>query len=153
MAIPVMHGYVNLKELPEEKIGDKITRRIVVGNKGMVVFWQMKAGAHAARHQHPHEQIFWMISGRMEFDLDGEKRVCRAGDCGVIPGNTPHEAYFPEDTEVIDVFAPPREDMFTGQISTSGGDSPTESAAHPRISNEGGSPYAVRMAPAVLPPA
>ena len=90
-----MHGYVNLKELPEEKIGDKITRRILVGDKGMVVFWQMKAGAHAARHQHPHEQIFWMISGRMEFDLDGEKRVCRAGDCGVIPGNTPHEAYFP----------------------------------------------------------
>jgi quercetin dioxygenase-like cupin family protein len=114
MAIPVMHGYVSLKELPEEKIGDKISRRILVGAKGMVVFWQMKAGAHAARHQHPHEQIFWMISGRMEFDLDGEKRVCRAGDCGVIPGNTPHEAYFPEDTEVIDVFAPPREDMFTG---------------------------------------
>lgn len=117
MSIPVMHGYAKLKELPEEKIGDKIIRRILVGEKGMVVFWQMKAGAHAARHQHPHEQIFWMISGRMEFDLDGEKRTCRAGDCGVIPGNTPHEAYFPEDTEVIDVFAPPREDMFTGQDS------------------------------------
>ena len=40
--------------------------------------------------------------------------VLVAGDLGVIPGNTPHEAYFPEDTEVIDVFAPPREDMFTG---------------------------------------
>ena len=79
MSIPVMHGYVNLKELPEEKIGDKITRRIVVGDKGMIVFWHMKAGAHAARHQHPHEQIFWMISGRMDFDLDGDKRVCRAG--------------------------------------------------------------------------
>ena len=114
MPIPVMTGYVSLKDVPEEKIGDKISRRILVGDKGMVVFWRMKAGAHAARHQHPHEQIFWMISGRMDFDLDGEKRVCRGGDCGIIPGNTPHEAYFPEDTEVIDVFAPPREDMFTG---------------------------------------
>ena len=114
MPVPVMKGYTNLKDLPEEKIGDKITRRILVGEKEMVVFWKMKAGAHAARHQHPHEQVFWMLSGKMEFDLDGEKRTCVAGDCGVIPGNTPHEAYFPEDTEVIDVFAPPREDMFTG---------------------------------------
>lgn len=115
MAIPVMQGYANLDRLPEERIGDRITRKILVGDKCMVVFWRMKAGARAARHQHPHEQLFWMLSGRMEFDLDGEKRTCVAGDCGVIPGNTPHEAYFPEDTEVIDVFAPPREDMFTGQ--------------------------------------
>ncbi len=112
--VPAMTGYVNLDALPEEKIGDKITRRIVVGEKSMIVFWKMKAGAHAARHQHPHEQIFWMLSGRMEFDLDGVKRTCGPGDCGVVPGNTPHEAYFPVDTEVIDVFAPPREDMFSG---------------------------------------
>jgi len=43
-----------------------------------------------------------------------EKRTCVAGAFGVIPGNTPHEACFPADTEVIDIFAPPREDMFTG---------------------------------------
>ena len=49
MPIPVMTGYVNLKDVPEETIGDKITRRIVVGDKGMIVFWKMKAGAHATR--------------------------------------------------------------------------------------------------------
>jgi quercetin dioxygenase-like cupin family protein len=110
-----MKGYASLEALPEEKIGDKITRKVLVGEKEMVVFWRMKAGARAARHQHPHEQIFWMLCGRMEFDLDGDKRTCVAGDVGVIPGNTPHEAYFPEDTDVVDVFAPPREDMLSGQ--------------------------------------
>jgi quercetin dioxygenase-like cupin family protein len=114
MAIPVMKGYARLKELPEEKIGEKITRRILVGEKEMVVFWTMKAGANATTHQHPHEQMFWVLSGKMEFDLAGDKRTCVAGDLGVIPGNTPHAAYFPEDTEVIDIFSPPREDMFTG---------------------------------------
>ena len=115
MSIPVMKGYARLNDLPEERVGDKITRRILVGEKEMVVFWKMKAGAHATMHQHPHEQIFWMISGKMEFNLAGEKRMCVAGDVGLIPGNTPHEAYFVEDTEVIDIFAPPREDMFTGE--------------------------------------
>ena len=112
--MPSMKGFYALKHLPEEKITDKITRRVLVGDKEMVVWWSMTAGAHAAAHKHPHEQIFWMISGKMEFNLAGEKRTCVAGDLGVIPGNTPHAAYFPEDTEVIDMFAPPREDMFTG---------------------------------------
>ena len=76
MPIPVMKGYASLKTLPEEKVGDKISRKILVGEKEMVVFWKMKAGARAAMHQHPHEQIFWMLSGTMEFNLAGEKRTC-----------------------------------------------------------------------------
>ena len=114
MRIAAMKGFSSLNMLPEEKVTEKITRRILVGEKEMVVFWKMKAGANATVHQHPHEQLFWVLSGKMEFDLAGDKRTCVAGDLGVIPGNTPHAAYFPEDTEVIDVFAPPREDMFTG---------------------------------------
>jgi hypothetical protein len=27
---------------------------------------------------------------------------------GKLPGNTEHEGIFPEDTEVVDIFAPPR---------------------------------------------
>ena len=115
MPVPVMKGYASLKDLPEEKIGDKISRRILVGEKEMIVFWKMKAGAHATRHQHPHEQVFWMISGTMEFRLGSERRTCRAGDLGVIPGGVEHEAWFPEDTDVIDVFSPPREDFLTAE--------------------------------------
>ena len=39
----------------------------------------------------------------MEFRLGSEQRVCGQG----IPGGTEHEAWFREDTEVIDFFAPP----------------------------------------------
>ena len=117
MPIPVMTGFSSLNMLAEEKVTDKITRRILVGEKGMIVFWKMKAGAHAAAHKHPHEQMFWMISGKMDFRLGNERRVCGPGDVGVIPGGVEHEAWFPEDTEIVDVFAPPREDMFAGQDS------------------------------------
>ena len=37
-----------------------------------------------------------------------------AGDVAVIPGNTEHEGLFLEDTEVVDVFAPPSEDFLAG---------------------------------------
>jgi quercetin dioxygenase-like cupin family protein len=107
-------GYVQLDRVPAEPIAPLISRRIVAGEKGMLVFWSMKAGAHAAAHRHPHEQIFWVLEGRMDFRLGDEKRTCRAGDMAVIPGGVEHEAWFPEDTEVLDVFSPPREDFLAG---------------------------------------
>lgn len=115
MPVPVMKGFLNLERVPEEKVTDQITRRIVTGEKEMLVLWKMKAGAHAAAHRHPNEQIFWMLTGKMEFRLGNEKRTCGPGDVGVIPAGVEHEAWFSEDTEVIDIFSPPREDFYTGQ--------------------------------------
>ena len=113
--MPKISGFGSLKTLAEERVTDKITRKIASGEQGMIVWWSVKAGAHAAAHKHPHEQIMWMLSGRMDFRVGGEMRSCVAGDFAVIPGGVEHEAWFPEDTEVIDVFAPPREDFFTGR--------------------------------------
>jgi quercetin dioxygenase-like cupin family protein len=110
----VTRGFHVLEQLPQEKIAEGISRRVLSGEKGMIVWWSMKAGAHAAAHHHPHEQLFWVVSGRMEFRLGDTRRTCGPGDVGVIPGGVEHEAWFPEDTEVIDVFAPPREDFFPG---------------------------------------
>ena len=114
--MPTMSGFHALKDLPQEKLTDKISRRVLSGEKEMIVWWSMKAGAHGAAHRHPHEQMFVMLWGKMEFRLGEERRVCGPGDVGVIPGGVEHEAWFPEDTEVIDVFAPPREDFLTGEV-------------------------------------
>ena len=114
--MPVLKGYGSLKQISEEQVTPMITRRVLSGDKTMIVWWTMKAGAHAGAHKHPHEQIFWMLKGRMDFRLGDEKRSCGPGDVGVIPGNVEHEAWFPEDTEVIDVFAPRREEFLTGEI-------------------------------------
>ena len=112
--MPKISGFSSLASLAEERVTDKITRRLVAGDKCMLVVWSMQAGAHAAAHQHPHEQIAWMLKGRMEFRLGDERRTCMPGDMVVIPGGVEHEAWFPEDTEVVDIFAPPREDFLSG---------------------------------------
>ena len=112
--MPKISGFASLPSLAEEQVTDKITRRLIAGDQCMLVVWQMKAGAHAAAHRHPHEQIFWMLKGKMEFRLGDERRTCGPGDIAVIPGGVEHEAWFPEDTEVVDIFAPPREDFLSG---------------------------------------
>src|SRR2546430_9749581 len=69
------------------------------------------AGVHVEPHSHANEQIVWMLKGKMEFRLGSEQRVCGPGDVVVIPGGTEHEGWFREDSEVIDFFAPPRDDF------------------------------------------
>jgi quercetin dioxygenase-like cupin family protein len=107
-------GFDSLAATPAERITDKLTRRVVTGKQGMVVWWSAKAGAHAGAHSHANEQIVWMLKGRMEFRIGGERRIMEPGDVAVIPGGIEHEAWFRDDTEVVDVFSPPREDFLNG---------------------------------------
>jgi quercetin dioxygenase-like cupin family protein len=117
-SMPKLSGFASLASLPHEQVTDKISRRVASGEQGMIVWWQMKAGAHAAAHKHDNEQIAWMLKGKMEFRLGNERRSCGPGDVVVIPGGVEHEAFFPEDTEVIDIFSPPREDFLSGGTPT-----------------------------------
>jgi quercetin dioxygenase-like cupin family protein len=112
--MPVIAGFDKLASVPEEQITDKIQRRVVSGKQGTMVYWRIKAGAHAAAHKHPHEQFVWMVRGTMDFRIGNEKRTMKPGDVAVIPGGVEHEGYFPEDSEAIDFFAPVREDFLTG---------------------------------------
>jgi len=112
--MPKVTGFAAFASVPEERITDKVSRRIVSGEKGMIVWWSIAAGVHVDAHQHPHEQIVWMLKGHMEFRLGDERRTCGPGDIVVIPSGLEHEGWFNEDTEVIDFFAPPREDFLAG---------------------------------------
>ena len=76
----ILKGFGSLAAIPAEKMTDKITRRIVSGEKSMAVWVNIKAGAHAAAHPHPHEQIVWMIKGKMDFRIGSDRRVLKAGD-------------------------------------------------------------------------
>ncbi len=93
--MPVLFGFKQLAALPEEHITDKISRRVLSGKQSMMVWWKIKAGAHAAAHKHPHEQIVWMLKGKMDFRIGDERRSMGAGDVAVIPSGVEHEAILP----------------------------------------------------------
>ncbi len=114
--MPIIAGFDKLDSVAEERITDKIGRRVISGKQGMMVYWTMKAGAHAAAHRHPQEQFVWVIKGAIRLRIGAEERTIKpGGDVAVIPGGVEHEAFFPEDTEVIDFFAPARADFLTGE--------------------------------------
>jgi len=55
------------------------------------------------------------MRGAIRLRMGAEEQTVQPGDVVVIPGGVEHEAFFPEDTEVIDFFAPVHEDFLTGE--------------------------------------
>jgi len=100
--------------VPVEQLSSSIKRRMIAGINEMLVRWEFLKGAVATRHSHPHEQIVVMVQGRLRLFVGDAETVMATGDIVVIPPNTPHEAHALEDTVVIDIFSPPREDFLTG---------------------------------------
>ena len=62
--MPTLLGFGTFAALPEERISDKISRRILSGDQGMIVWWSIGAGVHVEPHSHANEQIVWMLKGR-----------------------------------------------------------------------------------------
>ena len=63
--MPKLVGFSRFAALPEEQISDKISRRILSGDQGMIVWWSIGAGVHVEPHSHANEQIVWMLNGKV----------------------------------------------------------------------------------------
>lgn len=83
---------------------------LAVGEKSMVCKMNYRDGDCADEHQHPHEQCGYVISGKYELTVNGERWSLVSGDSYAIPGNAPHSFRVLSAGEVIDMFTPPRED-------------------------------------------
>jgi quercetin dioxygenase-like cupin family protein len=76
----------------------------------MLVRHRMIKGWIGTRHSHPHEQMVYVVSGHIVFESPDGKVHAKAGDCFLVAGGVEHQASASEDSEVLDIFTPYRED-------------------------------------------
>ena len=105
------------KDVSREQVTPQLGRRIVTGDRVMLASVELTQGCVVPRHAHVHEQITHVLEGclRLFVGEDGaEQYDLRAGDVICLPSNVPHAAEALEETRVLDVFSPPREDWLNG---------------------------------------
>ncbi len=76
----------------------------------MLVRHTMVQGWAGARHSHPHEQMVYVVRGRIRFEHPGGIFEACSGDSFIVPGNVEHQAWALQDSEVLDIFTPMRQD-------------------------------------------
>lgn len=100
------------RELARKQMDPKALRTIKArGGALMASEMRFAAGALAAEHDHPHEQIVYIVSGELDFTVGGETRRVGPGDSMYVPSGVRHGAVSITDSVVLDVFTPQREDF------------------------------------------
>jgi quercetin dioxygenase-like cupin family protein len=76
-----------------------------------VLHWILPDGSVFPEHQHPQEQLAYVIRGCLHMTVSGQSAVLKAGDAVIVPSNTPHSVTVEGETETIDVFSPIRTEL------------------------------------------
>ena len=108
-------SFYSLSEIAEERVKDKLYRKLIVGKKLMLAQIILKEGCSVVSHKHESEQITFVFEGLLEFTLPNGKVRVGKGQVLVIPSNLEHSAAALEDTLEFDIFSPVREDWLTGK--------------------------------------
>ena len=85
-------------------------KTLIWGDKTLLTEFRLKKGAALPLHSHPHEQIGYLISGKMRFSSERGSFIAEPGDSWCFKGDVKHGAEILEDSVAVEVFAPVREE-------------------------------------------
>ena len=100
-------------EIAWEPMRPGVDRKVFSGQGATLQLSRLRPG-HAVRpHEHPYEQIVYIISGGAEFHVGDKVFLLTGGDCLAIPPNVQHYAVVVGNHNVLnlDVFIPRRADI------------------------------------------
>jgi quercetin dioxygenase-like cupin family protein len=97
-------------EIALEKVTEMLSRKIVSGDREMLVQVYIKRGCLVPRHAHDSEQMTYVLQGALKFLVAGDEITVREGEVLHIPSGIEHQAEALEDTFEIDLFSPLRRD-------------------------------------------
>ncbi len=111
--------FVEGEHRPWETVGEGVQRRILgYDTELMMVYVKFRKGSIGSVHSHPHRQVTYVEAGSFEVQIGSEKKVLTGGDCYFIPPNVPHGVIALEDSSLVDVFTPAREDIYETAVQS-----------------------------------
>lgn len=104
--------FIYNKDVQLEDLGDGISRKILAYSDNMMaVEVHFEKGAVGPMHNHPHEQLTYVLSGTFEFTIGDQVKVVKAGDTMYKKPDIEHGCVCLEKGILIDNFTPMRKDF------------------------------------------
>jgi len=97
-------------EIALDKVTELLSRKIVSGEREMLVQIYVKRGCLVPMHSHASEQMTYVLQGALRFLVGGEEITVREGEVLHIPSGVEHQAEALEDTFELDLFSPIRQE-------------------------------------------
>ncbi|MFC2822111.1 MAG: cupin domain-containing protein [Sphaerochaeta sp.] len=105
-------GFFFGKDAAFTELGGGSRRKVLAYNSHiMIAEVHFDTNGAGAVHSHPHTQCTYVDSGVFEFEIEGEKKIVKAGDSLVFASGEKHGCVCLEEGVLIDVFTPMRDDF------------------------------------------
>lgn len=95
---------------PVEMMPGAWRRTLATGERMMISHVTLDRGTAVPLHKHPHEQVGYILAGRIRMTIASKVHEFEPGDSYFIPGGVEHDAVAVTDCIVLDMFSPPREE-------------------------------------------
>lgn len=106
-----MNYFWNPENIAPKVLAPGVTLKIASGERMMFSLVTLEPNAVVPTHTHLHEQMGMLVSGTMEFTIEGETRLLSGNGMYFVPGDVPHAAKAgPGGALALDAFSPPREE-------------------------------------------
>ncbi len=105
--------YFNSKDLEPETVEGDVVRYTYTGKNIQTVEYHFPPNKTFPAHKHDiHEQMGYLVKGKMGFKIGDEEKILLPGDYYHAPIGTMHNAWtFDEPSVLLDIFSPIREDL------------------------------------------
>ena len=95
----------------EEEVMEGVRRKVIVGEKAMLVMYYIREGTEFPRHNHPHEQFAYILEGTFRMECDDGTFDLGPGSVKHVPSGAYHGGHaVGGDVVEVDIFRPIRED-------------------------------------------
>jgi len=85
-------------------------KTLAYGDKTLMVEFLLQKDSVLPLHAHPHEQIGYLVKGRLRLTIGDDVQDLAPGGSWCIPGGVLHGAEIVEDAVAVEVFSPVREE-------------------------------------------
>jgi quercetin dioxygenase-like cupin family protein len=108
---PPKEQVFNAADLPSHDLWEGAVRlKAFQGAKTALVLNEIDKGSGAPLHNHPNEQITYVVSGKIRATAGGKEYILGPGELIIIPSYMEHSAEALEDSFTIESFSPIRAD-------------------------------------------
>ena len=99
------------KSLPRQEKRPGFIGRFIHSEQMSVAHWEINKGSLLEKHSHPHEQLAFILSGKVLFKTAEGDVILETGQGAVFTPEESHEGVILEDSIIVDLFTPVREDF------------------------------------------
>ncbi len=108
-------GLISWDSVKKEVLSERLGRKVINGEKVTLAQVYLAKGSVIPTHQHESEELGCPLEGSAKVEVEEKEFTIRKGEVMHIPGNVPHSIIALEDSVILYVFSPIRQDWLDGK--------------------------------------